>query len=120
MEQVVANEPTNKQSTNTSSNEQPVANNSTAQENQPETISVEINDPVAVVWLADDSSMYEWHLGFVDKIVDKNTVEVRYFHKASKDNTRWNAPDEETVQTTNANQILCKLEDIGFGLCAVI
>ena len=59
MEQVVANEPTNKQSINTSSNEQPVANNSTAQENQPETISVEIDDPVAVVWLADDSSMYE-------------------------------------------------------------
>ena len=109
-----ANEPTNERSTKTSSNEQPVTTNSTAKTNQPEMISLEIDDPIAVVWLADDSSLYEWHLGFVDKIENKDTVEVRYFHKASRDNTRWNAPDEETVQTTNTNQILCKLEDIGF------
>ena len=86
---------------------------STPDQIKPDKLSIEIDDPIAAVWLADDSNVYEWHLGFVSQ-VSKDSIEVRYFLKASKDCTRWNAPEEESVHTTNFNQILCKLNDIGY------
>ena len=85
----------------------------TPEQIQPDKLLIEIDDPIAAVWLADDSNVYEWHLGFVSQ-VSKDSIEVRYFIKASKDCTRWNAPEDESVHTTNLNQILCKLNDIGY------
>ena len=75
---------------------------------------IQIDDPVAAVWLAEDSSVYEWHLGFVNEIHADGTTEIRYFKKASKDSARWNAPEEESAHKTNVNQILLKLDDITF------
>ena len=72
------------------------------------------DDPIVAVWLADDSNDYEWHLGFVDHIIDNEKVMVRYFTKASRDGVRWNAPEEENMHETFVKQILCKLVDIAF------
>ena len=57
--------------------------------------------------------MYEWHLGFIDCLEDDKAM-VRYFTKASRDNVRWNAPEEEKVHETFLNQIICKLDDLAF------
>ena len=68
----------------------------------------------------EDSSAYEWHLGFVNKINADSTIEIRYFKRASRDSARWNAPEEESVYITNANQILHKLDNIIFLNGAII
>ena len=65
--------------------------------------SIRIDDSIAVVWLADDSNEYEWHLGFVDKIIGNEKMIVRYFTKASRDGIRWNAPEKENKHETFAN-----------------
>ena len=50
----------------------------TPEQIQPDKLLIEIDDPIAAVWLADDSNVYEWHLGFVSQ-VSKDSIEVRYF-----------------------------------------
>ena len=79
-----------------------------------EGFKVSVDDPIAAVWLADDSNEYEWHLGFVDRIIGNDKVMVRYFTKASRDGVRWNAPEEDNIHATFNNQLLCKLNDIAF------
>ena len=70
-------------------------------------------DHIAAAWLNDDSGSYEWYLGVVEKVTD-DSITASYFKKASKDSTRWNFPEEEMVQQTCSDQILCKINEIAY------
>ena len=39
-----------------------------------EAMHLEVDKLIVAVWIADNSNVYDWYVGFVDQIVDNHTV----------------------------------------------